>query len=127
MIPVTAMFFILLGMIFIPAILITASTNAEKCKKGLSKVKSTLMFSFLSDAIIGAILFSILGLSINLFINNDAFCFQWGISNNTIDTSLLKDYKFIRNTFLFIGVGVGILLTTLSQFKVSKFLKQSDD
>lgn len=131
--------FIILTAAIFGLVIISSKENKEKFKRGItaisqalkflfftlpmttfsSKNNSPLILVFLYESIIGAIAFSLLGLIINLVINNDAFCFQWGLSKR-VDTGLLKDYKFIRDMFLFIGVGVGVLMTTISQLKANK-------
>lgn len=91
-----------------------------------SKFQSSITFSFAFNIVLGIILCSTVGVLTNMIVNNEAFCFQWGMTRR-IDTTLLKDYKLIRNIFLFVGVGVGILSTVISQIKGTRLLKQCDE
>lgn len=57
-------------------------------------------------AITSLILFSIFGLTINLFINYKAVLFQFGEATR-VDSDVLADYLFIRNLFMGVGLSLG--------------------
>lgn len=58
-------------------------------------------------ALSGVILFSVMGVLVNLVINFQAFQFQFGFRRH-VDTALLNDYKLVRNIFLFVGLLAGL-------------------
>ena len=81
------------------------------------RVEASPLLKLAVHAFLGLIVFSLMGLLVNLVINFEAFKFQWGISRR-VDTALLNDYKMIRNIFLFVGLFAGLASVFIPQKKI---------
>ncbi len=101
----------------LPALILIVIANLDKVKEFYDKVKqSSIMVSLVLNSFTGILLFSILGVLVNLAINNATTQYQFGITRH-IDTTLLTDYKWVRNLFIVVGIIAGFVSTLVNWFK----------